>query len=107
MPSLLVTRTVRGLEATVMRISNRHAPIPTSVKSARSTVVITADKSRTALTTEMPVMRAVLLQLVFSISGARSLVDWFCAFGMGPTLLATKLNIALPALGVKGVLGQD
>jgi hypothetical protein len=72
MPSLLVTRTVSGLEATVMRISNSHERIPTSVNSARSTVVITADKSKTTLTTEIPAMRAVLLQLVFCIAGAQS-----------------------------------
>src|SRR6185369_4363963 len=71
MPSLLVTRTVSGLEATVMRISSSQERIPMSVKRARSTVVITADKSKTTLTTEIPVMRAVLLQLVF-IAGAQS-----------------------------------
>src|SRR6185295_5008490 len=86
MPSLLVTRTVSGLDATVMRISSSHERIPTSVKRARSTVVITADKSKTTLTTEIPAMRAVLLQLVFCIAGAQSfrwteellttLVDW-------------------------------
>src|SRR5215510_3796769 len=72
MPSLLVTRTVSGLEATVMRISNSHERIPMSVNKARSTVVITADKSKTTLTTEIPAMRAVLLQLVFCIAGAQS-----------------------------------
>src|SRR6185503_19532572 len=72
MPSLLVTRTVSGLETIVMRISSSHEPIPTSVKRARSTVVITADKSKTTLTTEIAAMRAVLLQLVFCIAGAQS-----------------------------------
>src|SRR6185369_5576782 len=72
MPSLLVTRTVSGLEATVMRISSSHERIPTSVKRARSMVVITADKSKTTLTTEIPAMRVALLQLVFCIAGAQS-----------------------------------
>src|SRR5689334_14292603 len=98
MPSLLVTRTVSGLDATVMRMSSSHERIPTSVKRARSTVVITADKSKTTLTTEIPAMRAVLLQLVF-IAGAQSfrldrrvITTWwigFCALGMVPTLLGT------------------
>src|SRR5215212_1207670 len=71
-PSVLVTRTVRGLEATVIRSSKSQEPMPTFVNSAKSIVVTTAENSRIALTTAMPAMSAVLLQLFFSIAGAQS-----------------------------------
>jgi hypothetical protein len=63
------------------------------VKSARSIVVMKADESNRALTTQMPVMRAVLFQFVFSISGARSFPNYNCkvisALGKVPTLFGT------------------
>jgi hypothetical protein len=43
--------------------------MPTPVKRATRIVLTRADKSSSALTTEIPVMRAVLLQFVFSIAG--------------------------------------
>jgi len=72
MPSSLATRTVSGLVATVIPISSSQDPIPIFVNNARSTVATTADKSKTALTAEIPAMSAVLFQLVCSIAGAQS-----------------------------------
>src|SRR5574338_171565 len=71
MPSWLETRTVSGLNAMVMSSSRSHEPIPTS-ENARATVAMTADKSKIALTAEIPAMSAVLFQLVCSIAGAQS-----------------------------------
>jgi hypothetical protein len=72
MPSWLATRTVSGLDAIAISSSSSQDPMPTFVNNARSTVATAADKSKIALTTEIPAMSAVLFQLVCSIAGAQS-----------------------------------
>ena len=78
--------------------------MPTLVNSARSIVLMRADKSNNTLTTKIPVTRAVLFQFVFSIAGAQSFRKqenlirrlWvISALGKVPTLFGTAINIEL------------